>query len=267
MEKLKIIKIGGKITDNEPELQQALKIFADIPSPKILVHGGGSAASAFLEKLGIRPKLIGGRRITDAESLKVVQMVYAGLINKNIVAKLQAINCPAIGLSGADIDAIRANKRPVQGIDYGFVGDVSRVNATAISQLIESGFVPVFCALTHDGKGQMLNTNADTVAAELAVGLSGLYQTDIHFCFEKKGVLKDSNDLSSVISNINLENYEQLKNEKVIADGMLPKIDNAFQALKKGVCNVYISHYSTLMVLNSTGKIKGTKITLQKNEQ
>ena len=262
MENLKIIKIGGKIIDNEQELQQALKIFADIPSPKILVHGGGSVASAFLERLGIQPKLIGGRRITDAESLKVVQMVYAGLINKNIVANLQSFNCPAIGLSGADANSILAVKRPVKEIDYGYVGDVSSINSSAIKKLLESGFVPVFCALTHDGKGQILNTNADTIAAELAVALAGLYQTDLYFCFEKKGVLLDINDAASVIPHITLENYEQLKSKKVIADGMLPKIDNAFQSLKRGVRNVYITHYSALATLKSTNTITGTRITL-----
>jgi len=262
LENLKIIKIGGKIIDNEQELQQALKIFADIPSPKILVHGGGSAASTFLERLGIQPKLIGGRRITDLDSLKVVQMVYAGLINKNIVAKLQALDCQAIGLSGADANSILAVKRPVKEIDYGYVGDVSQVNATAISQLLDSGFIPVFCALTHDGKEQILNTNADTIAAELAVGLSSLYQTDLHFCFEKKGVLQDINDEASVIPLITLENYEQLKSKKIIADGMIPKLDNAFQSLKKGVRNVYITHYSALAALKSSNIIKGTRITL-----
>lgn len=263
MENLKIIKVGGKIIDNEQELQQALKIFADIPSPKILVHGGGSAASAFLERLGIQPKLIGGRRITDAESLQVVQMVYAGLINKNIVAKLQSFNCPAIGLSGVDANSILAVKRPVKEIDYGYVGDVSSINSAAIKKLLESGFVPVFCALTHDGKGQILNTNADTIAAELAVALAGLYQTDLHFCFEKNGVLQDINDAASVIPQITLENYEQLKSNKIIADGMLPKIDNAFHSLKRGVRNVYITNYKALSTLKSTNIITGTKITLQ----
>jgi len=262
LENLKIIKIGSKIIDKESELKQALKIFADIPSPKILVHGGGSAANSFLERLGVQPKLVGGRRITDAGSLQVVQMVYAGLINKNIVAKLQALQCPAIGLSGADANTVSAVKRPVKEIDYGYVGDVSSINSAAIKKLLESGFVPIFCALTHDGKGQMLNTNADTIAAELAVGLADFYQTDLHFCFEKNGVLQDINDEASVIPLITLENYEQLKIKKIIANGMLPKIDNAFQSLNRGVRNVHISHYSALATLESTGTIKGTKITL-----
>lgn len=262
MQNLKIVKIGGKIIDSDQELHQTLETFAAISAPKILVHGGGSSASVFSEKLGIIPKLINGRRITHSESLKIVQMVYAGLINKNIVAKLQALNCQAIGLSGADANTIRAMKRPVKEIDYGYVGDISEVNSETISKLLQNGFIPVFCALTHDGYGQMLNTNADTIAAELAGALSNLYQTELIYCFENEGVLTNMNDSSSVIPIITPDIYEQLKSNKAITDGMFPKIDNAFQSLQKGVQNVYISHFSALSKLNSGDRISGTRITL-----
>ena len=259
MENLKIIKIGGKLIDDESEFSKALKVFAGLPAPKILVHGGGASATAISKQMGIKPNLQDGRRTTDADALKVVQMVYAGLINKNIVAGLQVLKCPALGLSGADGNSILAVKRPIRKIDYGYVGDVTEVNATAISKLITAGFVPVFCALTHDGKGQMLNTNADTIAAEIAVGLSDLYRTQLFFCFEKDGVLKDIDEPDSVIPHITKDSYKILKQNKIIAQGMLPKIDNAFQSLDKGVSEVCIGHFNALTNSNSVS----TRLTVK----
>src|SRR5438105_3005896 len=209
---LHIIKIGGNVIDNSENLYRFLKDFTGLPGQKILVHGGGKVATQLSETLGIEPKLVDGRRITDIETLRVVTMVYAGLINKNIVAQLQRFGNNAIGLTGADGDFIRAKKRPVKTIDYGFVGDIdeSSINPQNISSLMHAGFTPVFCALTHDGEGQLLNTNADTIASALAVALAKLYDTTLIYCFEKKGVLKDINDESSLVNEIDHKGYEEL---------------------------------------------------------
>lgn len=239
---LHVIKIGGNVIDNSENLYHFLKDFTALPGYKILVHGGGKIATQLSEQLGIEPKLVDGRRITDIETLRVVTMVYAGLINKNIVAQLQRFGTNAIGLTGADGNFIKAVKRPVKTIDYGFVGDLneSSVNAQNISNLIEAGFTPAFCALTHDGDGQMLNTNADTIASAVAVAMSAFYETTLIYCFEKKGVLKDINDEDSLIRDINPERYEELKKEQIIHSGMLPKLDNAFTAITCGVSAVVI---------------------------
>jgi acetylglutamate kinase len=263
MEKLKVIKIGGHVIDDDDQLRSFLNAFSALPGAKILVHGGGKTASQMLEKLGVKPKMAGGRRITDAETLSVVQMVYAGLINKNITALLQAAGCPAAGLTGADADTIRAVKRPVRDIDYGFAGDITKVNTENIDILLKNGFIPVFCALTHDGSGQILNTNADTIAAELASALSERYETELVFCFEKKGVLLDVNDDESVIPHITEESCIKLKSEKKLKDGLLPKIDNAFQALQRGVQQVLITHISALSDSDDTGIQSGTRITIK----
>ncbi|HES59113.1 MAG: acetylglutamate kinase [Calditrichaceae bacterium] len=255
-DKLIIAKIGGKVIDEAEKLSVILKDFADIPDFKILVHGGGKKASKLMKQLNIPVKMINGRRITDASSLEIVQMVYAGLINKNIVAELQANHCAAIGLSGADGDTILSHKRPPAEVDFGFVGDIDSINTEVIIKILKNGFIPVFCALTHDGKGQMLNTNADTVAAELGRALSSHYEVDIIYCFEMQGVMQDINDPNSVITYINQEKYAELKAENIISDGMIPKIDNAFAALDKGVQNVFIKHYSAI-----TQKESGTRIT------
>lgn len=243
---LSIVKIGGNVIENKEELSKFLKLFAKLEGHKILVHGGGKKASEILKKMGIQPKMVGGRRITDKESLEVITMVYGGLVNKNIVARLYAHGCNAIGLSGADGDAIRAHKRPVNKIDYGFAGDIDSVNAQTISSLLRAGLVPVFCALTHDGNGQLLNTNADTIASEVAIGLSENYETTLYYCFEKKGVLKDVNDENSVIKHINSKKYKQLLSDDIIADGMLPKMENCFHALNKNVNEVRIGDISML---------------------
>ncbi|MFC4095185.1 acetylglutamate kinase [Euzebyella saccharophila] len=246
MKKLSIVKIGGNVIENKAELTKFLNNFALLKGPKILVHGGGKLATQLGKKLGIESKMIGGRRITDDKSLELITMVYGGLVNKNIVAELQSLNCNAIGFSGADGDTIQAHKRPVKDIDYGFAGDVDGVSSTTIKKLLEADLTPVFCAMTHDGKGQLLNTNADTIASELAIGMSGVYETTLYYCFEKKGVLMDVNDDQSVIKHIDSLSYQTLLEKKVIADGMLPKMHNCFHALKKNVHQVRIGDIEML---------------------
>ncbi|QTD37806.1 acetylglutamate kinase [Polaribacter batillariae] len=242
MEKLSIIKIGGNIIEDETSLNAFLKLFSNLKGKKILVHGGGKRATSIASKLGIASKMVNGRRITDKDTLEVITMVYGGLVNKNVVAKLQAFNTNAIGLTGADINSIQSEKRPVKEIDFGFVGDVKKVNHANINKLIQADFTPVFCAITHDKNGQLLNTNADTIASSIAVGMSNLYETSIYYCFELNGVLQDFNDKESVIKNINSKQYQQLLEEKIIVDGMIPKIDNCFDALKNGVKKVHIGN-------------------------
>lgn len=249
-QKLSIIKIGGNIIENKTELSKFLALFASLGGHKILVHGGGKLATQFATKLGIESKMVGGRRITDSETLDVITMVYAGLTNKTIVAQLQSSDCNAIGLSGADGDAIQAHKRPIKDIDYGFAGDVDGVNGDIISKLLEAGLTPVFCAMTHDGKGQLLNTNADTIASELAIGMSNIYEATLYYCFEKKGVLRDITDQNSVVKYIDSETYQQLLSDGIIADGMLPKLENCFHALNKNVGKVCIGHPSMLHLEN-----------------
>ncbi len=236
--KLSIVKIGGNVIENKAELQKFLTHFSELPEPKILVHGGGKLATQLASKLGIKSQMINGRRITDAKSLEIITMVYGGLTNKNIVANLQANGTNAIGLSGADGNAIQAHKRPVKEIDYGFVGDIDSINAPFLNTLLSSGVTPVFCALSHDGKGSILNTNADTIASEIAIGMSNLYDTTLYYCFEKKGVLLDITDENSVVTDINTDKYKELLKQKIIADGMLPKLENCFHALKNKVTKV-----------------------------
>lgn len=245
---LYIIKIGGNVIDNSENLYRFLKDFAALPDFKILVHGGGKVATQLSETLGVKAKLVDGRRITDIETLRVVTMVYSGLINKNIVAQLQRFGNNAIGLTGADGDFIRAKKRPVKTVDYGFVGDLDKnsIKPKNLISLMEAGFTPVFCALTHDGEGQLLNTNADTIASALAVALANYYHTTLVYCFEKKGVLKDINDEDSLIREIDPKHYEELKKQQVIHSGMLPKLDNAFSAIASGVKKVIIGHSDDL---------------------
>ncbi|MBS1524339.1 MAG: acetylglutamate kinase [Bacteroidetes bacterium] len=248
---LHIIKIGGNVIDNSESLHHFLEDFTALNGFKILVHGGGKVATQLSEELGIESRLVDGRRITDIDTLRVVTMVYGGLINKNIVAQLQRYGTDAIGLTGADGNFIKTKKRPVKTIDYGFVGDIDdkSVDATNISKLMEAGFVPVFCAITHDGEGQLLNTNADTIASALAVALSGMYETTLVYCFEKKGVLHDINDEESVIREIDPERYEELKKQQIIHSGMLPKLDNAFTAINCGVKAVIIGKSDELSQL------------------
>jgi acetylglutamate kinase len=260
--RLYVIKIGGNVIDNSENLYHFLKDFEALEGFKILVHGGGKVATQIAEELGIEAKLVDGRRITDIETLRVVTMVYGGLINKNIVAQLQRFGNNAIGLTGADGNLIKAKKRPVKTIDYGFVGDLDEnsINAPNISRLMESGFTPVFCALTHDGEGQLLNTNADTIASALAVSLSSLYETTLIYCFEKKGVLKDIDDEDSLIREINPAHYEELKTQRIIHSGMLPKLDNAFTAITCGVKAVIIGKSDDLGQLKEN-KPFGTRLS------
>lgn len=245
-QKLSIVKIGGNVIENEIELDQFLLNFSKLEEPKILVHGGGKLATKLATKLGIESRMTSGRRITDGKSLEVITMVYGGLTNKNMVAKLQALGTNSIGLSGADGNAIQAHKRPVKKIDFGFVGDIDGINSELISTLLQSNLTPVFCAISHDGKGQLLNTNADTIASELAIGMSGGYDTTIYYCFEKRGVLRDISDEDSVIENINTKEYKNLLDNNSIAGGMLPKMENCFHALQQSVSKVCIGDISML---------------------
>lgn len=240
-EKLTIVKVGGKIVEEEESLQQLLSDFSAIPGKKVLIHGGGRSATKMAAQLGIESKMVNGRRITDAEMLNVVTMVYGGLVNKTIVSRLQAEGVNALGLTGADMDIIRSHKRPVKDIDYGFVGDVETVNGELLADLIQKGIVPVIAPLTHDGKGHILNTNADTMSGETAKGLAQYFDVTLLFCFEKKGVLKDPDDDDSVIPYINEETFKQLVNEGVIQGGMIPKLENSFDAIHAGVSKVIIT--------------------------
>ena len=246
MQSIKIVKIGGNVIDHAAVLDQTLHRFVEISGPKLLVHGGGKLASHLAEKLGIVPVMVAGRRVTDAKSLEVVQMVYAGLINKNIVASLSARNCPAVGLSGADADTILAIKRPVETIDFGFVGDITCVNISGLRILIDAGFTPVFCALTHDGNGQMLNTNADTIATRLAIAFASEAQVDLLYCFEKPGVMLNLSEKDSALTTLSADTYVQMKTSGQINGGMIPKIDNAFAALNSGVHSVRIGNYKAI---------------------
>ena len=243
---LSIIKIGGNIIDNPKELSQFLSDFSKIEGNKILVHGGGKSATKMAESIGLIPQMIDGRRITDAAMLDIVVMIYAGQINKNIVAQLQAKRANAMGFSGADGNLIQSEKRNHPTIDYGFVGDVQKINTSLLKTLISLEIIPVFCAITHDKKGQLLNTNADTIASELAIALSAIFEVTLNYCFEKAGVLSDVEDENSVIDNINSAVYSKLKTEGAIHSGMIPKLDNCFNSLSKGVQKIKIGHHRML---------------------
>ena len=241
-EKLTIVKVGGAVVEDEAQLAQLLKDFSAIKGRKVLVHGGGRRATKVAATLGIETKMVDGRRITDADMLEVVTMVYGGLVNKRVVALLQAEGVNAVGLTGADANIIRSAKRPLKnGIDYGFVGDVKAVDGEKIAHFIEEGLVPVIAPLTHDGQGNMLNTNADTMASETAKALSGLYDVTLIFSFEKKGVLSNPDDDESVIPVITRSDFERYRQDGTISGGMLPKIENALGAVEAGVKQVIIT--------------------------
>ncbi|RKF04024.1 N-acetylglutamate kinase [Tenacibaculum lutimaris] len=252
MKNIKIVKIGGNIINDEKALHSFLADFAQLKGSKVLIHGGGKLASELAKELNIPVTMIDGRRVTDTQTLDLITMVYAGKINKQIVAQLQAYNANAIGFTGADGNTIISTKRPAEPIDYGFAGDVITVNPQILTVLINNEVTPVFCAITHDANGQLLNTNADTIAAELAIGLSADFNTELYYCFEKPGVLSDVSDDTSVIEQITLETYTQLKTDGIIFEGMLPKLDNCFHALKNNVQKVHIGN--TAMVFNSKNK-------------
>ena len=241
-QKLTIVKVGGAVVEDEAQLSQLLKDFCAIEGKKVLVHGGGRKATKVAESLGIESKMVGGRRITDADMLSVVTMVYGGLVNKNLVARLQANGVNALGLTGADMDVICSHKRPLKdGVDFGFVGDVDNVAGSTLARLIEEGVTPVMAPLTHDGQGHILNTNADTIASETAKALATYYNVTLIFSFEKKGVLRNPDDDDSVIPTITREDFVKYKADGTISGGMLPKIENALSAIDAGVERVIIT--------------------------
>lgn len=241
-EKLTIVKVGGAVVEDELQLSQLLRDFSAIEGRKVLVHGGGRKATKMAERLGIETQMVNGRRITDSDMLEVVTMVYGGLVNKNLVARLQANGVNAIGLTGADANAIRSHKRPLKdGIDYGWVGDVDTADGKMLSRLIEAGITPVMAPLTHDGEGHILNTNADTIASETAKALATIYDVTLIFSFEKKGVLLNPDDDESVISSITRTLFNKYRTDGTISGGMLPKIENALAAVEAGVSRVIIT--------------------------
>lgn len=253
MKQLTVIKVGGAVVEDEAQLSQLLKDFSSIAGPKVLVHGGGRSATKVAAQLGIETKMVNGRRVTDAEMLDVVTMVYGGLVNKRVVARLQAHGVNAIGLTGADVDVIRSHKRPPKdGIDYGFVGDVDRADGKMLSTLVEAGIVPVMAPLTHDGAGHILNTNADTIAGETAKALAQYYDVTLVYCFEKKGVLSNPDDDDSVIPVITRNDFRHYVEDGTVSGGMIPKIENAFQAIDAGVKKVVITYASAIDGNNGT---------------
>ena len=256
---LKIVKIGGNVIDDPLELSSFLTQFSSLKGPKILVHGGGKSATALANQNGVEVQMIDGRRITDAAILELITMVYAGKINKTIVAQLQALSCNSIGFTGADGNTIISEKRPISTVDYGFVGDVKNVETSTLKLLLEQEICPVFCAITHDKNGQLLNTNADTIASELAIAFSSQFEVELFYCFEKKGVLKDVNDDESVIETITKSSYKKLVDAQLIFSGMLPKLNNCFYALDHKVSKVCIG--SPEMLLNSEAIF--TTLTIQ----
>ncbi len=250
-----VVKIGGNVIDSPEALESFIKDFVQLPSPKVLIHGGGKLATKLSERLGIETHMINGRRITDKDTLDVVTMVYAGLVNKNIVAKMQREQCNAVGLCGADANVIPATRRSPVPVDFGYVGDIdaSQINVSFIDALLQQQITPVFCALTHDGKGSILNSNADSVTSAIAIALTRLGEVDLTFCLELPGVMRDINDKDSLIPDIDAAAYVRLKEEGVISKGMIPKIDNAFSAIRQGVRRVIIKDAKNLN--NDTGTI------------
>lgn len=260
-EKLSVFKIGGKIVENNEQLSTFLKAFSKLKGYKILIHGGGKWVSEMCQKLGIEVNMVDGRRITDAETLEVVKMMLAGVANKNVVSKLQGYHCNAIGMTGADGNTIQAEKRPLKnGIDYGYVGDVKKVDHQVIQKLIQAGLVPVFASMTHDGFGNLFNTNADTIASSVAVGMSHNFDVELNYCFELNGVLENIDDPESIISEINPVNYNEFKSNGTINSGMIPKIDNAFDALKAGVKAIRIMNALQIVKLAEGNREVGTLI-------
>ncbi|WP_431165060.1 acetylglutamate kinase [Tenacibaculum halocynthiae] len=252
MKTVKIIKIGGNIINNEKVLHSFLYNFSQLEGPKVLIHGGGKSASDLAKKMNTPVNMIDGRRITDAQTLDIITMVYAGKINKKIIAKLQANNTNSLGFTGADGNTIKATKRSSSPIDYGFAGDIIKVNTQIPILLINNQVTPVFCAITHDKNGQLLNTNADTIAAEIAIALSTNYTTELYYCFEEPGVLTDINNKNSIIENIDSIKYTKLKEQGVIFKGMLPKLDNCFHAINNKVNKVCVGNTDMLFKKNTT---------------
>ena len=253
MEKITVVKIGGNVIDGPVVLKRFIAEFAALPGPKILVHGGGKLATRLAQKLELNVQMVDGRRITDKGTLDVVTMVYAGLVNKQLVAGLQAAGCNALGLSGADGNAVTARRRNPEPIDYGFVGDIERIDSALLGRLLEAGITPVFCAIMHDGQGTLLNCNADSVASAVALGAAQVAPAELVFCFEKSGVLRDPDDEATLIREITAESYAALKEDGTVSKGMIPKIENALKAVANGVRSVTIKHSDNL--LNETGTV------------
>lgn len=262
--RLLIVKIGGNVIDDPGSLMDFIEKFATIPGKKILVHGGGKLATRLADELHVPVNMVDGRRITDEETLRIATMVYAGWTNKMLVAQLQKSGCDAVGLSGADGNVIQTMKRPVKEIDYGLVGDVMHdsVNVANIKKFLDGGFTPVFSAITHNGQGQLLNTNADTIASALAVAMTSIYETSLIYCFEKPGVLRNMQDDQSVIPEMSLADFERMKKVNTVSAGMLPKLQNAFDALGKGVVSVSLGLASSLHVIQQAQA--GTRIVLKR---
>lgn len=262
MEKLNVIKVGGAVVEDTASLALLLDQFASLEGTKVLVHGGGRRATKIAASLGLESKMVGGRRITDSDMLSVVTMVYGGLVNKTVVAKLQALGVNAIGLTGADMDIIRSHKRPLKKVkmedgheeivDFGYVGDVDKADGEALKGLLTNGIVPVIAPLTHDGQGTILNTNADTMASTIAKALAPFYDVTLTFCFEMPGVMRNPEDESSVVRFIDTKSYSDLKEDGTVSGGMIPKLDNAFEAISKGVSRVVITHYNDIAAKNGT---------------
>lgn len=252
MDKITIVKVGGAVVEDDKRLAALLDSFCSISGKKLLVHGGGRSATKIAAALGIESEMVNGRRVTDAEMLRVVTMVYGGLVNKNIVAKLQARGENALGLTGADMDVVRSHKREVNDVDYGFVGDVDKVDGNRLASLLESGVTPVMAPLTHDGEGTMLNTNADTIACETARALAESYEVTLVYAFEKKGVLTNPDDEASVIRHLDKDEFERRVADGTIAGGMLPKLENAFAAISSGVKRVAITKDTDLSAEEGT---------------
>lgn len=262
MERIIVIKIGGNIIDDEKALASFLSDFAKIKFPKILIHGGGKVATQISKALGIETKMIDGRRITDEQTIDVVTMVYAGLINKKIVAKLQSKNCNAIGLCGADANIIEAHKRIHPTIDFGFVGDVDQVNTDLLKELLEKNITPIIAPITHDKKGNLLNTNADTIASSIAIELSKSKKITFIYCFEKAGLLRNIEDETSIIPSLTIAEVEQLKEKQIITDGMLPKVQNITHTLQNGVDKVILCHAQNILPIVNENAIFGTTFTV-----
>ena len=252
-DKLVVVKIGGNIIENESLMDRFLMSFVKIKDKKILIHGGGKIVSNFLKKINVEPKLVNGRRITDNKTLDIVAMIYAGLINKKIITKLQKYNCNSLGLSGPDCNTILAKKREVKKIDYGFAGDIEKINKRFLKQILDLDICPVICSLTHDQNGQLLNTNADTIASKISIELSTKFNVVLNYCFDRSGVLIN-NQKQDILS---AKDYKKLIKKNIIVDGMIPKIENCFSALKNGVNEVYIGNHQ---IINN--KKNCTKLTL-----
>lgn len=255
MQHMKVIKVGGKVLEEQKTFDMVVDALKQLDDPKILVHGGGNVATELAGKLGQPVKMIEGKRVTDKNMLDTVLMVYGGLLNKKLVAAMQARGMNAMGLTGADVNIIQAEKRPVLPVDYGLVGDIASVNTNTLSHLVQMGYIPVLAPLTHDGKGQMLNTNADSIASEVAKALVSHFRVELIFCFDKPGVLMDVNDETTVLHEINSESYRSMSHKGQIADGMIPKLESSFKALHSGVNQIFITNVFNLGKKNMQGTV------------